>query len=124
MKKIFVTVMVLMGVLGTMNMNAENNDEVTYNANVKSLGKYLELAIEQQQVVERLNDDFIKAQIASTSDQELDAAVLENIKLMRRTLDLKQMRKYITLLNVTANNKKLNDTDAVNTTNYFVMNNC
>ena len=123
MKKIFVTVMVLMGVLGTMNMNAENNDEVTYNANVKSLGKYLELAIEQQQVVERLNDDFIKAQIASTSDQELDTAVKENIKLMRRTLDLKQMRKYITLLNVTANNKKLNDTDAVNTTNYFVMNN-
>jgi hypothetical protein len=123
MKKIFVTVMVLMGVLGTMNMNAENNDEVTYNANVKSLGKYLELAIEQQQVVERLNDDFIKAQIASTSDQELNAVVKENIKLMRRTLDLKQMRKYITLLNVTANNKKLNDTDAENTTNYFVMNN-
>ena len=123
MKKIFVTVMVLMGVLGTMNMNAANNNEVTYNANVKSLGKYLELAIEQQQVVERLNDDFIKAQIASTSNQELNAVVKENIKLMRRTLDLKQMRKYITLLNVTANNKKLNDTDAEDTTNYFVMNN-
>lgn len=122
MKKIFVTVMVLMGVLGTMNMNAANNDEVTYHANVKSLGKYLELAIEQQLVVERLNDDFIKAQIASTSDQELNAVVNENIKQMRKTLDLKQMRKYITLLNVTANNKKLNGTDAEYTTNYFVMN--
>ena len=123
MRKIFVTVMVLMGVLGTMNMNAANNDEVTYNANAKSLGKYLELAIEQQQVVDRLNDDFIKAQVASTSDQELNAVVKENIKQMRRTLDLKQMRKYITLLNVTANNKKLNSTDAEDTTNYFVMNN-
>ncbi|MBQ6746803.1 MAG: hypothetical protein IJR07_07140 [Bacteroidaceae bacterium] len=122
MKKIFVTVMVLMGVLGTMNMNAANNDEVIYHANVKSLGKYLELAIEQQQVVERLNDDFIKAQIASASDQELNAVVNENIKQMRKTLDLKQMRKYITLLNVTANNKKLNGTDAEDTTNYFVMN--
>ena len=123
MRKIFVTVMVLMGVLGTMNMNAANNDEVTYNANAKSLGKYLELAIEQQQVVDRLNDDFIKAQVASTSDQELNAVVKENIKQMRRTLDLKQMRKYIALLNVTANNKKLNSTDAEDTTNYFVMNN-
>ena len=122
MKKIFVTVMVLMGVLGTMNMNAANNDEVIYHANVKSLGKYLELAIEQQQVVERLNDDFIKAQIASASDQELNAVVNENIKQMRKTLDLKQMRKYITLLNVTANNKKLNGKDAEDTTNYFVMN--
>ena len=120
MKKIFVTVMVLMGVLGTMNMNAANNDEVTYNANAKSLGKYLELAIEQQQVVEHLNDDFIKAQIASTSDQELDAVVKENIKQMRKTLDLKQMRKYIALLNVTANNKKNNSTD--DTTDYIAMN--
>ena len=122
MKKIFVTVMVLMGVLGTMNMNAANDDEVTYNANAKSLGKYLELAIEQQGIVEHLNDDFIKAQVASTSDQELDAVVKENIKQMRKTLDLKQMRKYIALLNVTANNKKYSGTNAEDTTDYIAMN--
>ena len=122
MKKIFVTVMVLMGVLGTMNMNAANDDEVTYNANAKSLGKYLELAIEQQEIVEHLNDDFIKAQVASTSDQELDAVVKENIKQMRKTLDLKQMRKYIALLNVTANNKKYSGTNAEDTTDYIAMN--
>ena len=122
MKKIFITVMVLMGVLGTMNMNAANDDEVTYNANAKSLGKYLELAIEQQEIVEHLNDDFIKAQVASTSDQELDAVVKENIKQMRKTLDLKQMRKYIALLNVTANNKKYSGTNAEDTTDYIAMN--
>lgn len=64
-----------MAVLGTMNMNAANDDEVTYHANAKSLGKYLELAIEQQEIVEHLNDDFIKAQVASTSDQELDTTL-------------------------------------------------
>jgi hypothetical protein len=89
------------------------NQDWTMNVNVTKLGKYLNLNSNQTSEVAAITDYFAdRIQSASYAKEEKQAqkvreAVYGNFKLMKRTLNGEQYKKYVQLMNTTLRNKGL-----------------
>ena len=119
MKRLVLTVMVVM----TMSMafadneksNATNNESAyEMNINMHSLGRALNLSIDQYEFVEDainvFTDDTMSIAAAEGADRlsMVRNAVTKNLSLTRSILTRAQYQKYVMLLNMTLNNRGLN----------------
>lgn len=79
----------------------------------EKLSSYLQLTPDQMDEVANINEYFIEMQNqsvkanAKNQDKKMYQAVYGNLKLMKKTLDPGQYRKYVTLLNITNNNNRI-----------------
>lgn len=79
----------------------------------EKLSSYLQLTPDQMDEVANINEYFIEMQnqsvkaSAKNQDKKMYQAVYGNLKLMKKTLDPGQYRKYVTLLNITNNNNRI-----------------
>jgi hypothetical protein len=103
----------------TMNLNlfAEDNKateikKYEMNVNIEKLGNYLELSIDQMDAVENVTEEFTKdLMFAAVECNEKNRkavtknAIDKNIRNMRYVLTEEQMKKYLTVLNVTISNR-------------------
>ena len=131
MRKLIMAVAVL-GMSATMNfakaqcVNEYGNKE-PFAVEFSRLSSYLGLAPYQMEEVLNINDYFVQEQRKSLSkdlkrqDERLQKAVYGNLKLMKEALTADQYRKYVILLNVTNNNKRL--TGAVTFTDIYLAEN-
>ncbi|WP_165154405.1 hypothetical protein [Parabacteroides sp. ZJ-118] len=115
MKKLIMAVAIL-GISATVNFAkaqcvSGNGNKEPFVVEFGKLSSYLNLAPSQMDEVYNINDYFIGQQKASLSKdakrqaERLQKAVYGNLKLMKTVLNDDQYRKYITLLNVTNNNR-------------------
>ena len=92
------------------------NDMKVYewNVNMHKLSDALSLSAEQEDVVTEINRRFARDLWAAARTRKNDRkervekALDKNVMRMRSILDYKQMRTYLTILNVTVNNRGLN----------------
>ena len=116
MKKIILFIAFLF----TMNASAfaeneSNNSVETYsiNTNINSLVRYLDLSADQIEPVESVQKVFEEnLKYASYVNGETRKHIINNsiefdIRNMRYILNKEQYRKYITVLNVTLNNRNI-----------------
>lgn len=93
------------------NINVNDNKE-PFMVEFYQLNAYLDLDDYQMDDVYNINEYFILQQKESLNgnqnrrDKRLQQAVYGNLKLMKQALNSEQYRKYVTLLNVTNNNKR------------------
>lgn len=94
----------------------KKSEEISF----KRLSNYLRLNVEQVEEVSHINDYFVQQLGGAISGQtlcnnekpeEVEKALLCNLKLMKKALSNEQYKKYVALINVTrANmNGKIND---------------
>ncbi len=89
------------------------NGQEPFVANFSRLSTYLDLSPYQVSKVYHINEQFIKQQkealndVQNTQEEKLQKVVLGNLKQMKEVLGKEQYRKYVTLLNVTNNNRQL-----------------
>jgi hypothetical protein len=114
-------VLFMLVMMFTMNLNlfAEDNNateikKYEMNVNVDKLGNYLELSIDQMDAVEsitnELTNDLMFAAVECNENNRkvvTKNAINKNIKNMRYILTEEQMKKYLSVLNATVNNRKL-----------------
>lgn len=92
------------------------NDMKVYewNVNMHKLSDALSLSAEQEDVVTEIHRRFARDLWAAARTRKNDRkervekALDKNVMRMRSILDNKQMRTYLTILNVTVNNRGLN----------------
>lgn len=116
-------VMVLVGIMLSVSaVSAAGNKKESkepFTANVSQLSSYLQLNAYQTGEVEQINDYFIEMQRKSLrakperQEEQMHKAVYGNLKLMRRVLDDEQYRKYVIMLNVTNNNNRVINVNAL-----------
>jgi hypothetical protein len=114
MKRVLVMVVAALSMTATCFAEGKNeNQDWTMNVNVTKLGKYLNLNSNQTSEVAAITDYFAdRIQSASYAKEEKQAqkvreAVYGNFKLMKRTLNGEQYKKYVQLMNTTLRNKGL-----------------
>jgi hypothetical protein len=114
MKRVLVMMVALMSMTATCFAEGKNeNQDWSMNVNVAKLSKYLKLNSNQASEVEAISDYFAdRMQSASYAKDEKQAqkvreAVYGNFKLMKRTLNNDQYKKYVQLMNTTLRNKGL-----------------
>ena len=119
MKKIVLTIVAMLSMTFAYaeneNVNAVN-DVKTYDMslNYKRLAVCLGLNLDQMEAVEDIHQTFcaemMNAATASKDEKAemVQSALKKDLTYMRYVLDEKQYRKYETLLNVTFNNRGLN----------------
>jgi hypothetical protein len=97
------------------NVNNVNNVNVyDMSVNYYKLGEALGLNIDQMESVEDVHKafcaDMMNAAVAAKDDRKamVDKAIDKDLKYMHYILSDNQYRKYLTLLNVTMNNRGLN----------------
>ena len=114
-------VLFMLVMMFTMNLNlfAEDNNatevkKYEMNVNVDKLGNYLELSIDQMDAVESITNEFENDLIFAAvecNDYNRKAvtknAINKNVKNMRYVLTEEQMKKYLSVLNATVHNRKL-----------------
>jgi hypothetical protein len=114
-------VLFMLVMMFTMNLNlfAEDNNatevkKYEMNVNVDKLGNYLELSIDQIDAVESITNEFENDLIfAAVECNEFNRkavtknAINKNVKNMRYVLTEEQMKKYLSVLNATVHNRKL-----------------
>ena len=116
MKKLMLSVAIL-GLCATMNeVNAQTvnvkNGQAPFVVKFSSLSSYLDLTSTQLEDVYNINEYFIMQQkesmnkSAKNQEAGLQKALYSNLKLMKGVLSDQQYRKYLTLLNVTNNNRR------------------
>ncbi|MGL4852620.1 MAG: hypothetical protein ACRC3Z_08265 [Phocaeicola sp.] len=114
MKRLILSVVVVLGISATAfagNKVARNDWSV--DVNITKLSRYLQLSSNQTEEVANISEFFAeKLQGAGYARQDkqgqkLREAVYGNFKLMKRTLNDEQYRKYVHLVNVTLKNKGL-----------------
>ena len=95
-----VATMLLMATVG-FAQEAKKSGEVSF----EKLSKYLSLNVEQYEEVSRINDYFVNQLCHNAKPQEeIDKALLCNLKLMKKALSKEQYGKYVALINVTRAN--------------------
>ncbi|MGL4518950.1 MAG: hypothetical protein ACRCUJ_04360 [Phocaeicola sp.] len=114
MKRLFLGVVVVLGMSTTVFAgNRGSRNDFNVDVNVSKLSRYLQLTSDQTEEVANISEYFAeKVQGASYAREEKQAqklrdAVYGNFKLMKRTLNEEQYRKYVHLVNVTLKNKGL-----------------
>ncbi len=113
MKRLVIAVVAL--VASTTISFSQNVQEanVPFEPSVPQLSKYLRLSSLQYDQVASINDYFVDMQIQSihssekVQDKKMYQAVYGNLKLMKGVLEPEQYHKYVTVLNITNNNKKV-----------------
>jgi hypothetical protein len=114
-------VLFMLVMMFTMNLNlfAEDNNatevkKYEMNVNVDKLGNYLELSIDQIDAVESITNEFendLMFAAVECNDYNRKAvtknAINKNVKNMRYVLTEEQMKKYLSVLNATVHNRKL-----------------
>ena len=99
------------GETATVVSNVEAYD---MNINMDKLSHALDLANDQKEVVENIQNTFVAemsfaAQYGENDRSSMVKRAIENdVKWMRYVLNDDQMRKYLVLLNTTINNRGLN----------------
>ena len=118
MKKIVLTMAMLLALNVTAMAEARNSDEINaieaydIDVNISSLARYLELSGEQVEyvnVVHRIFSENMKG-AAESKNEETRKKLVKNtvdyaLRHMSQILSEKQYRKYVTILNVTLNNR-------------------
>ncbi|MDY4846209.1 MAG: hypothetical protein SO169_08020 [Parabacteroides sp.] len=104
-----VATMLLMATVG-FAQEAKKSGEVSF----EKLSKYLNLNVEQYEEVSRINDYFVNQLGQPLSgealchnakpQEEIDKALLCNLKLMKKALSKEQYGKYVALINATRAN--------------------
>lgn len=90
-----------------------------FQMHVGKLAKYLDLSASQREAVENICDYFQVKQresleaAPSRKEAKMKEAIYGNLKLMKQSLTTEQYRKYVTLLNVTYNNRHQTNIDTV-----------
>jgi hypothetical protein len=114
MKRVLVMVVAALSMTATCFAEGKNeNQDWTMNVNVAKLGKYLNLNSNQftevAAITDYFNDRVSDASYAKEEKQaqKLREAVYGNFKLMKRTLNGEQYKKYVQLMNTTLRNKGL-----------------
>lgn len=115
MKKIMISLMALLSV--SMTAFAEGNEvesvnRYNFNVNNNSMSKYLSLSDDQRYMSEYIMREFSNDMtfVGMTGDKMsrdtlATNAIDKNVRHMAMILDKEQLRKYLTVLNVTLNNK-------------------
>lgn len=104
----------------------ENGNKEPFAVEFGKLSSYLDLTPSQMDEVYDINEYFKGQQKESLSrdtkrqEERLQKAVYGNLKLMKSALSDNQYRKYVTLLNVTNNNRL---TGAVTFTDIYLADN-
>lgn len=118
MKRLFLTVVALLSMTmtfaGTESFNNVNNASA-YNMSVNyaKLADCLKLSSDQVDLVRDIhtsfcNDMTVAAYAKNNERQEMvKTAVVKDLRYMRSVLDAGQYRKYLMLLNLTFNNRKI-----------------
>lgn len=106
MKKIVLTGVMMMAMVGSMSVKAANTNKSagTYEVSFTRLSKYLNLNDDQRASVYDINEFFKNEQ--ESMDVTKDKALKHNLKLMKNVLNKDQYRKYLMLLNVTSSNRQ------------------
>ena len=119
MKKVFLTVALLLATCLTAMAEDNNSNEFNrvkaydVNVNINSLARYLDLSKDQMESVENIHTVFFETlRYASVMDDEsrkslVDNAINYDLKNMRYILNDEQYKKYVKVLNVTINNRKI-----------------
>ena len=118
MKRLFLTTLAVLSMTMTFAESEEtksvkNVEAYDMSVNMRRLSVTLGLTIDQMEAVETIHNTFnAEMQLAARANeadrQELvNKAVERDIKWMHYVLDKKQYRNYLTLLNVTLNNRGL-----------------
>jgi hypothetical protein len=130
MRKLFMAVAIL-GISATVSFAKaqcvnENGNKEPFAVEFGKLSSYLDLTPSQMDEVYDINEYFKGQQKESLSrdtkrqEERLQKAVYGNLKLMKSALSDNQYRKYVTLLNVTNNNRL---TGAVTFTDIYLADN-
>jgi len=119
MKKMFLTLVAMLSMTtafaeGETAASVNNLEAYEMNVNMNKLSSALNLADDQKEAVADIHHTFASelmfaAQYGNDDRKALVNRAIENdVKWMRYVLSEKQMRKYLTLLNTTINNRGLN----------------
>jgi len=118
MKKNFIMLVMLFTM--SVNIFAEDNnateieriERYSVKVNANKLSKYLDLSSDQMDAVENVTDEFSNdLMFAAVQDSEPSRSMItknlieKNVKYMSYILNKNQMRKYLTVLNATMNNR-------------------
>ena len=111
------TVVALLSMTATFAEDAKVNNVNAYDmsVNYNRLGSALGLTIDQQESIEEIHKVFcaemLNAANADKADRKemMDKAIKKELKHMRAIMSNKQYHKYVMLLNVTLNNRGLNN---------------
>lgn len=118
MKKYFIMLVMLFTM--SVNIFAEDNnateieriERYSVKVNANKLSKYLDLSSDQMDAVENVTDEFSNdLMFAAVQDSESSRSMItknlieKNVKYMSYILNKNQMRKYLTVLNATMNNR-------------------
>ena len=99
---------------GDAATSVSNDEAYDMNINMNKLSHALDLADDQKEVVENIQNTFVAemnfaAQYGENDRSSMVKRAIENdVKWMRYVLNEDQMRKYLLLLNSTINNRGLN----------------
>ena len=120
MKKLILSVALLLATGLTANAEGENSNSVNMveaydiNVNINSLARYLELSKDQIESVDNIQKVFSESLrcAAVSGGQESRKNMVRNaikydLKNMRYILTEEQYKKYVRILNVTLNNRKI-----------------
>jgi len=119
MKKVILSVALLLATSLTVMAEDNNSNEINrveaydINVNINSLARYLELSKDQIESVENIHTVFFESlRSAAVMDKESRKSVVNNaisfdLKNMRYILNKEQYKKYVKVLNVTINNRRI-----------------
>lgn len=119
MKRLFLTVVAVLSMTMTFAENEKLNSVDNANAynmsvNYSKLADCLELSGDQVELVQDIHTSFcadmMNAAYANADEREsmVKNAIAKDLNFMRHVLNSDQYRKYLTLLNLTFNNRGLN----------------
>lgn len=122
MKKIVLTLVAMLSLTSmfaeesnSVNVNSAVADKYVMNINTKALSRTLGLDFDEARDVEIINknfsDEMLKVAALKGEDRTkaYKKAVNKNLAYMHAVLSYDQYREYVKLLNVTLNNRGLND---------------
>ncbi len=120
MKRLFLTVVAVLSMTMTFaedeNLNkVDNMNAYKMEVNYQKLGDALNLSMDQQEAVQDIHQAFCAdmMSVAAANKESRKAmmmnAIAKDLRYMRIVLDSKQYKKYLLLLNITLNNRGLND---------------
>ncbi|MGM9796513.1 MAG: hypothetical protein ACI3ZY_02835 [Parabacteroides sp.] len=126
MKKLMMAVCVVLMGMGLQSMKAQGVYEpmrkVPFTIHFSQLSRFLNLKPSQLESVYQISDQFMAEQQEALSrgnarkKELMDRALKVNLKQMKETLSEAQYRSYVTLLNVTHNNRHFTTNNSIVTT--------
>lgn len=119
MKKVILSVALLLATSFTVLAEDNNSNEINrveaydINVSISSLARYLGLSKDQMESVENIHTVFFESlRNAAVMDEEsrkrlVNNAISYDLKNMKYILNDEQYKKYVKVLNVTINNRRI-----------------